>query len=101
MGEMYLAAYSLGDADVGTYKSAMQSSTHYQEMEQWDWGTVAGAGTLSLYAVENDLTSGEMDSLKANIVSFADDIKTAIDGEGYPSNLDFGSGFPKYPWGSN
>jgi len=99
--EMYLAAYHINDENVGTYKSAMQVSPHYKTMGQWDWATVAGAGTLSLYSVDNDLSTPDKVDIESNIVAFADNIKAAIDGEGYPSNLDYGSSFPQYPWGSN
>merc|ERR1712008_524754 len=68
---------------------------------QWDWATVTGAGTLSLYAVDNDLATSDQMWIKTNIVNFADQIKMAIDSEGYPSNLNFGSEFGQYPWGSN
>ena len=99
--EMYLTAYALGDPMVQTYKSAMTQSNYFKHVGQWDWASVAAAGTLSLYAVENDLSATERSSIESNIVAFADKIKEAIDNEGYPSNLAFGSEFPKYPWGSN
>jgi len=99
--EMYLTAYALGDSTVQSYKSAMTQSSHFKAMGQWDWATVAAAGTLSLYAVSNDLSSAEKTSIEANIISFADQIKASIDAEGYPSNLAFPSEYSKYPWGSN
>ena len=100
--EMYLSAYALGDANVQTYRNAMTSSSHFTKMSQWDWATVTGAGTLSLYAVkDNGLTESEMISIKTNIKSFADSIASAIESEGYPSNLSYQNGFSQYPWGSN
>lgn len=99
--EMYLAAYSLGDADVSSYKSAMMMSSYFTQMSQWDWATVTGAGTLSLYAVDNDLSESDKMEIEQNIVSFADQIKMSFDTEGYPSNLNYPSEFGQYPWGSN
>lgn len=100
--EMYLTAYALGDVDVvGIYKAATTSSQFFTAMGQWDWKTVAGAGTLSLHAVENDLTDSDKMWIRLNIVHFANKVKTAIDAEGYPSNLNYGAEFAQYPWGSN
>ena len=80
----------------------MTSSSHFTKMSQWDWATVTGAGTLSLYAVkDNGLTESEMNSIKTNIQNFADSIASAIESEGYPSNLSYQNGFSQYPWGSN
>jgi len=98
---MYLTALALGKSNVGTYKADVTSSNHFQEMGQWDWATVAGAGTLSLYAVNNDLSAAQMQTIEDNIVSFANSIATAIETEGYPSNLSFLSILGQYPWGSN
>jgi endoglucanase len=55
--EMYLTAFALGDQSVATYKSVVTRSSYYKKIDQWDWATVYGAGTLSLYAAENDLSS--------------------------------------------
>jgi endoglucanase len=44
------------------------------------------------------LNSQDKLDIEANIVSFADEIRTALDGEGYPTNLQFTG---QYPWGSN
>lgn len=99
--EMYLAALSLGVSDADFFKSIVVNSSFFGKMEQWDWASVAGAGTLSLYAVSNDLSPSQEQTIKTNILAFADKIKTAIDEEGYPSNLNFPSEFGKYPWGSN
>merc|ERR1712003_436063 len=99
--EMYLTALALGlTSDAASYKSVVTSSGHFGKIDQWDWGTVNGAGTLSLYAVDNDLSQSQMESIENSIIGFADDIKQAIDQEGYPSNLNF-SEFSRYPWGSN
>lgn len=101
--EMYLTAYNLGDADVTAYKSALQSSAHYKEMSHWDWGTVTGAGTLSLYAVSNDLSAQDMTDIENNIVAFADATIAVLNAEGYPSSINGNpqTGEPVYPWGSN
>ncbi|KAL7549595.1 hypothetical protein ACHAWF_012862 [Thalassiosira exigua] len=99
--EMYLAAYALNHGDKNVYKAAMTSSSHFTQMNQWDWATVTGAGTLSLYAADNDLDASDQMWIESNILSFADQIKMAIDAEGYPSNLNYGSEFGQYPWGSN
>ena len=99
--EMYLSAHALGDANVGVYKTATTTNSHFTQMSQWDWATVVSAGTLSLYAVDNDLPESDVMWIETNIVNFADQIKQAIDTEGYPSNLNFGSEFAQYPWGSN
>lgn len=99
--EMYLTAYALGDSSAQVYKSAMMSSPFFKYVGQWDWASVAAAGTLSLYAVDNDLSTADRQAIEANIVAFADDIKNAIDSEGYPSNLNFPSEYSAYPWGSN
>ena len=56
--EMYLTAFALGDQSVATYKIVVTRSSYYKKIDQWDWATVYGAGTLSLYAAENDLSSG-------------------------------------------
>merc|ERR1711933_412389 len=99
--EMYLTALALGlTSDAASYKSIVTSSGHFGQIDQWDWGTVNGAGTLSLYAVDNDLSENQKESIENSIIGFADDIKRAIDQEGYPSNLNF-SEFSRYPWGSN
>ena len=85
--EMYLTAYALGDGDVGIYKTAVTTHQFFTKMSQWDWATVTGAGTLSLYAVDNDLVESDQMLIDMNIVNFADQIMMAIDSEGYPSNL--------------
>jgi endoglucanase len=99
--EMYLSAYTLSDENVENYKNYVTSSSYFKNMGGWDWASVAGAGTLSLYAVANDLDASDITSIEANIVNFADQIKMAIDNEGYPSNLNYPSEFGQYPWGSN
>eukprot|EP00804_Cyclotella_cryptica_P030144 CCRYP_009578-RB/>CCRYP_009578-RB protein AED:0.10 eAED:0.10 QI:327/0.69/0.64/1/0.76/0.71/14/317/1376 len=99
--EMYLTAFGLGDQSAETYKIAMMSSSYYKKIDQWDWATVYGAGTLSLYAAESDLSSTDKASIETNIVAFADKITQAVDNEGYPSNLGFPNEFSRYPWGSN
>jgi len=100
--EMYLTAYALEDSDVEVYRTSVTTAFEYfTAMRQWDWATVTGAGTLSLYAVDNDLSSSDKMWIGRNIVSFANQIKMAIDSEGYPSNLKYGSEFGQYPWGSN
>ena len=99
--EMYLAALSLGVSDANFFKSIVVNSSYFGRMEQWDWASVAGAGTLSLYAVSNDLSPSQEQTIKTNILAFADKITKAIDEEGYPSNLNFPSEFGQYPWGSN
>ena len=73
--EMYLTAYALGDGDVGAYKTAVTGSRFFTQMSQWDWATVAGAGTLSLYAVDNDLSLPIQTRIITNILTFADKIK--------------------------
>jgi endoglucanase len=99
--EMYLTALALGStSDAASYKSIVTSSSHFGQTDQWDWAMVAGAGTLSLYAVDNDLSESQKKSIENSIVGFADKIKQAIDQEGYPSNLNF-SELGQYPWGSN
>lgn len=55
--EMYLTALAFGDSSMQAYKDAMMTSPHYTHVSQFDWATVTGTGTLSLYAVENDLSS--------------------------------------------
>jgi len=99
--EMYLTALAIGDSGVQTYKNIMRSSSFFTKIVQWDWATVTGAGTLSLFAVENDLSSEDKLSIETNIVSFANSVKNSIDSEGYPSNLDFQKFGGNYPWGSN
>ena len=99
--EMYLAALSLGVSDADFFKSVVVNSAFFGRMEQWDWASVAGAGTLSLYAVSNDLSPSQVQTIETNILAFADKIANAIDEEGYPSNLNFPSEFGQYPWGSN
>ncbi|KAL7541081.1 hypothetical protein ACHAXR_010610 [Thalassiosira sp. AJA248-18] len=99
--EMYLTAHALSDTNVGTYKTAMMASSYFTTMGQWDWATVNGAGTLSLYAVDNDLSLTEKMAIENNIIAFADGIKDSVDSEGYPSNLNYQNGFGQYPWGSN
>ncbi len=54
--EMYLTALAIGDSGMQTYKDAMRGSSFFTKIDQWDWATVTGAGTLSLFAVENDLS---------------------------------------------
>ena len=99
--EMYLTAFKLGDTLKETYKSAMFASPYFMSMGQWDWATVNGAGTLSLYAVDNDLEESDKTAIEANIVNFADQITISFDNEGYPSNLNYPSEIGQYPWGSN
>jgi len=99
--EMYLTALAIGDSGMQTYKDAMRGSIFFTKIDQWDWATVTGAGTLSLFAVANDLTSEDKIAIETNIVSFANSIKDSIDSEGYPSNLDFQKFGGNYPWGSN
>lgn len=98
--EMYLTAYALQEVNVTTYKSKMQASSHYKGMGQWDWASVMGAGTLSLYAVANDLSLSDKQDIEVNIVDFANSIIDTLNLEGYPSNIKGGSETP-YPWGSN
>lgn len=99
--EMYLTAYALSDANVTSYRSSVEGSSYFTKMSQWDWASVSGAGTLSLYAVNNDLDEADKTSIETSIVEFANKIKMAFYWEGYPSNLNFPSEFSKYPWGSN
>ena len=56
--EMYLTAFALGDQRVQSFRNAVTSSAYYKAIGQWDWATVYGAGTLSLYTAVNDLSSG-------------------------------------------
>ena len=79
----------------------MFASSYFTSMGQWDWATVNGAGTLSLYAVDNDLEESDKTAIEANIVNFADQITISFDNEGYPSNLNYPSEIGQYPWGSN
>jgi endoglucanase len=101
--ELYLTAYSRGDAAAATYKSALQASGYYKQMAQWDWASVDGAATLSLHAVANDLSANDQADIEASIVAFADGVVAVIDSEGYPVNIDGNpmSGVAVYPWGSN
>mmetsp|Transcript_30370 Transcript_30370/g.52628 ORF Transcript_30370/g.52628 Transcript_30370/m.52628 type:complete len:1046 (+) Transcript_30370:903-4040(+) len=99
--EMYLTAYALEDTTIMRYKTTMMASSYFTQMSQWDWATVTGAGTLSLYAVDNDLAESDQMWIETNIVNFAKQIRMAVDSEGYPSNLNYGSEFAQYPWGSN
>jgi endoglucanase len=55
--EMYLSAFAFGDQSTQAYKDAMMASSYFKAVGQWDWASVNAAGTLSLYAVDNDLSS--------------------------------------------
>lgn len=96
--EMYLTAHALGDGDENTYQNAVTSSQHYKEVSHFDWKTVAGAGTLSLLSVSNDLPSQDIADIESNLISHVDGAVNTLNGEGYPVPL---PGSEEYPWGSN
>ncbi|MCE7082451.1 glycoside hydrolase family 9 protein [Streptomyces sp. ST2-7A] len=96
--ELYLTAGALGDSSVSAYRSAVTGSPHYGEMGQFDWAEVAGAGTLSLLTVDNDLPAADLARMESNLRSFADSVIGVLGNEGYPAAI---PGSSPYPWGSN
>lgn len=62
-----------------------------------DWGNVDALGAISLISAENGLPAEVIDSLRAQIISAADNYLAVIDSEGYgvPIRAD------GYVWGSN
>ena len=78
--EMYLTDYALND-NANFYKNTMVGSTHFTSMSSWYRESVAGLGILSL------VDSGDIATMKSNIVSFVNTIIITLEGEGYPANI--------------
>ncbi len=96
--ELYLTALGRSDGAVSGFRSAVTGSPHYREIGQFDWAEVAATGTLSLLSVSNDLPAADLTQMRANARTFADQIVSTMNGEGYPVPI---SGGMAYPWGSN
>lgn len=61
------------------------------------WGNTAALGTISLTVVPNNLTTEQIDALKAQIVTAAETYLGVIAGEGYRVSI----GANHYNWGSS
>ncbi len=70
----------------------------------FDWGNVAGMGTIDLALVPNNLPSADIATARANIMSAADTFINIENKEGYGSPIEESpttGTLVGYPWGSN
>ncbi|WP_127529588.1 glycoside hydrolase family 9 protein [Paenibacillus kobensis] len=96
--EMYLTAHQRGDANKLMYKSNVTGSSEYKKVGTFYWGDVSTLGSLSLLSAANDLPASDLNAIKSNAISAANNQLAILNGEGYPSSL---PGSIKYDWGSN
>ncbi|MFB8348160.1 glycoside hydrolase family 9 protein [Streptomyces niveus] len=96
--ELYLTAEQRADGSAGGYRTAVTGSAHYGEIDAFDWGRVAPAGSLSLLTVPNGLPPADLSRMRENLRAVADSLVATQRGEGYPALI---SGATPYPWGSN
>lgn len=117
--EFYWAACELfattGDS---TYlDDAKKQSKHYLNMEAtltggedngvsgcFDWGNVAGLGSLSLLASKNDLSAADKTTVEKNVTKAADVFVSNQENQGYSTTIvpsETVTGVKGYPWGSN
>lgn len=95
--EFYWAAAELFITTGKTeYQTYLLGSSEFGKAESFDWGSTAPLGTLSLAALENALPAEKFNTVKNNILAFADELLALQDQDGY-SVLIKGA----YPWGSN
>lgn len=95
--EFYWASAELfittGKAD---YQNYLLNSNQFAQVNAFDWGNTTPLGTISLLSVENMLPADKLETLKHNVLVFADSMLKYQDRDGY-SVLIKGD----YPWGSN
>jgi endoglucanase len=101
--ELYLTAYARSDtAAVTAYKADVTGSARYKNVGYFDWGEFDGyeatPGTLSLLTAANDLPAADISAMKTNVTTYANSIKAAVEGQGFPSAVSSSSA---YVWGSN
>ena len=65
----------------------------------FSWGSTAALGQLDLATVPNELTSGQLDAVRATVTGAADALVEAADAAAY--GLPFGTASANYVWGSN
>ncbi|WP_086934247.1 glycoside hydrolase family 9 protein [Agarilytica rhodophyticola] len=96
--EMYLTARALSDNAEASYKSTVTSSEHFGEIADFGWIQVDGSATLSLIAAEDSgLSAAQVNMLRSNIITAADNFLDILNNNGYPTPYDPVS----YDWGSN
>jgi endoglucanase len=78
------------------YKTAVLNSELFADANSFDWQYTAPLGTISLLMVENDLPQAQLNELKENVLSFANEMLQRQAEDGY-SVLIKGD----YVWGSN
>jgi len=95
--EFYWAAAELF-ASTGNqeYLDYLLESDRFGEVDQFDWGSTASLGTITLLITENDLPADKAAQLEENILAFADEMLTIQERDGYSVLID-----GDYPWGSN
>lgn len=70
----------------------------------FDWGNVAGLGSLSLLASKNDLPASDKETLEKNVTKAADVFVKNQENQGYSTTIvpsETVKGVKGYPWGSN
>ncbi|TXL89544.1 hypothetical protein EW053_14335 [Streptomyces sp. IB2014 016-6] len=96
--ELCLTAEQRADGSAGDYRTVVTGSPHYGEIDAFDWGRVAAAGSLSLLTVPNSLPAADLSRMRESLRTVADSLVATQRGEGYPALI---SGATPYPWGSN
>ncbi len=95
--EFYWAAAELfvttGDQE---YLDYLLESDRFGEVDQFDWGSTASLGTISLLLTENDLPEDKAAQLEENLLAFADEMLAIQERDGYSVLID-----GDYIWGSN
>lgn len=70
----------------------------------FDWGNVAGLGTLSLLSSKNNLSKSDLETVKKNVTNAADVFVKNQENQGYSTTIvpsETVNGVKGYPWGSN
>ncbi len=95
--EFYWAAAELyittGKAEYSEY---LLASEHFAAVDAFDWGHTAPLGTVSLLTAANDLSAEKKASLQQAVVTFAEQMVSVQERDGYAVLID-----EDYPWGSN
>jgi hypothetical protein len=79
-----------------TYLDYLLESDRFGEVDQFDWGSTASLGTITLVSTDNDLPEKQAKQLKENVLAFADEMLAIQKRDGYSVLID-----GEYPWGSN
>ncbi len=95
--EFYWAAAELF-ATTGSdeYLDYLLDSDRFGEVDQFDWGSTASLGSITLLTTDNDLPEEQAAQLKENVLAFADEMLAIQARDGYSVLID-----GEYPWGSN